>query len=61
MAELMPRDEKYLEVGLTPDQREIIVNIPATFDDGAHYIVFNPSQARQLARLLLRKATECKA
>lgn len=59
--------EKYLEVGLTPDEREIIVNVPMPYNDieetirrHGHHIVFSPDQARSLARLLVRKADECK-
>ena len=54
--------EKYLLVGLTPDEREIIINHPniQTDANGAGHIIFSPEQARHLARLLLRKAGECK-
>lgn len=62
---LMP--EKYLMVGLTPDGREICMNIPMPIADleaslarGGHHIIFSADQARGLARLLLRKADECK-
>lgn len=51
--------ENYLEVGLTPDEREIVVNVPAAPGAGAHHLVFSPAQARHLAKLLLRKADEC--
>ena len=53
---LLPQN--YLEVGLTPDEREIIVNVPAVNGDGAHHLVFSAYQARRLAKLLLRKAEE---
>jgi hypothetical protein len=55
------RPELYLEVGHTPDLREIIVNHPFIEQDarGGH-LVFSPEQARRFARLLLRKADECK-
>jgi len=46
-----------LEVGLSSDEREILINLP---DTGEHWIAFSPAQARNLARLLLRKADECK-
>lgn len=66
IGELLP-PEKYLMVGLTPDGREIVVNIPMPIADieaslarGGHHIVFSADQARGLARLLLRKADECK-
>lgn len=54
--------EKYLEVGLTPDGREVIINHPDLLPDanGVGHIVFSPEQARNLARLLLRKADLCK-
>jgi hypothetical protein len=54
--------ELYLEVGLTPDETEIIINHPAMLVDanGCGHIVFSPAQARHLAKLLLRKADECK-
>jgi hypothetical protein len=55
--------EKYLMVGLTPDEREVIINHPDLQPDanGVGHIVFSPAQARHLARLLLRKADECLA
>lgn len=53
-------DGKFLEIGFTPDEREVLINVPAAGDDTAHHIVFSPDQARNLARLLLRKADECK-
>jgi hypothetical protein len=54
--------EKYLEVGLTPDEREVVINHPDLQPDsrGVGHIVFSPAQARHLAKLLLRKASECK-
>jgi hypothetical protein len=54
--------EKYLEVGLTSDGREVIINHPVdpeTTRLGSGHLVFSPAQARHLARLLLRKADEC--
>lgn len=53
--------ERYLEVGLTPDQREVLINHPdiQTDANGCGHIVFSPAQARRLANLLLRKADEC--
>jgi hypothetical protein len=53
---------KYLEVGLTPDEREVVINHPDLQPDsrGIGHIVFSPAQARDLARLLMRKANECK-
>lgn len=57
------RPEHYLEVGLSSDEREIVINLPDPpgADPGSHWITFSPLQARHLARLLLRKAEECKA
>lgn len=57
---LMPQN--YLEVGLTADEREIVINHPDVRVDqnGCGHIVFSPAQARHLAKLLLRKADECK-
>lgn len=55
------RPEHYLEIGLTPDGREIVVNFPGDAYTPAHHTVFSADQARGLARLLLRKAEECKA
>lgn len=56
------RPENYLEVGLTPDEREVVINHPDLHVDaaGIGHIVFSPAQARHLAKLLLRKADECK-
>lgn len=52
---------RYLEVGLTPDGREVLINHPDLRPDanGVGHIVFSPAQARALARLLLRKADLC--
>lgn len=52
---------RYLEVGLTLDGREVIINHPDLQPDaaGCGHIVFSAAQARHLARLLLRKADEC--
>jgi hypothetical protein len=53
------RPEHYLEIGLTPDGREIVINFPGDEFTPAHHTVFSADQARNLARLLLRKAEEC--
>jgi hypothetical protein len=54
--------EHYLEVGLTQDERQVIINHPDLQVDehGCGHIIFSPSQAIHLAKLLLRKANECK-
>jgi hypothetical protein len=52
---------KCLEVGFTPDEREIIINIPEDGFTPASHVVFSAQQARNLARILLRKADECKS
>jgi hypothetical protein len=52
-----------LEVGLSMDEREVIINHPELTpspDGCGGHIVFSPEQARSLARLLLQKAQECK-
>lgn len=56
------RPENYLEVGHTPDGREVVINHPNLLTDsrGVGHIVFSPAQARALAKLLLRKADECR-
>lgn len=56
-----PVGENTLMVGLTKDETEVVINHPnlLTDKDGAGYIVFSPSQARDLANLLLKKADEC--
>lgn len=50
------RPANYLEVGLSSDEREVIINLP---DVGEQWITFSPAQARALAKVLLRKADEC--
>jgi len=58
---LMP--SKFLEVGITPDEREVIINHPVdpqSIADGCGWITFSPAQARSLAKLLLSKADLCK-
>lgn len=49
-----------LEVGITED-RMVVVNHPDLKPDanGCGHIIFSPSQARALAKLLRKKATEC--
>jgi hypothetical protein len=52
-----------LEVGLSTDERDVIVNHPELTpnpDGQGGHIVFSPQQARDFAALLLRKAAECK-
>jgi hypothetical protein len=51
----------FLEVGLSEDQREVIINHPDLEPDenGCGHIVFSPAEARALARMLLAKAAEC--
>lgn len=55
-------DKYQLEVGITPDGREVIVNHPemepSPNERGGH-IVFSPQQARDFAALMFRKAGEC--
>lgn len=53
------RPDHYLEIGLTPDGREVIINFPGDAYTPAHHTVFSADQARNLARLLLRKSDEC--
>lgn len=53
------RPEHYLEIGLMPDGREIVINFPGDAYTPAHHTVFSADQARNLARLLMRKADEC--
>lgn len=51
-----------LEVGLSPDERDVVVNHPEMTPnpggEGGH-IVFSPQQARDFAALMLKKAGEC--
>ncbi len=51
-----------LEVGITEDLREVVVNHPDLRPDasGVGHIVFSPEQARAFAHTLLAKAAECK-
>lgn len=55
--------EGFLEVGLSEDQREVVVNHPDLKPDenGVGHIVFSPNQARNIAHTILRKATEAEA
>ncbi len=50
----------YLEVGISLDGKEIVVNHPDLLPDenGVGHIVFSPDQARYLGNLLIRKANE---
>jgi hypothetical protein len=47
----------YLQVGITPDTHEVIINLDHE-RNGIGHIVFSPNQARTLAYLLLRKAND---
>ncbi len=51
----------WLEVGLTQDERQVIINHPElkTDENGCGHIIFSPDEARALAQLLLKKADEC--
>lgn len=51
----------YLEVGLTEDEREVIINHPDLQADanGCGHIIFSPEEARGLADLLRKKADLC--
>lgn len=53
----------FLEVGLSADGKEVVVNHPDLKPDehGVGHIVFSPSEARNLAMLLLEKADETDA
>jgi hypothetical protein len=57
------RPHGILFVGLTADEREVVINHPDLQPDenGAGHIVFSPAQARNLAKLLLQKADEAKS
>lgn len=59
--ELLPPGN-FLEVGHTQSGRCVLINHPNLLVDarGCGHIVFSPDEARNLARLLLRKADECK-
>jgi hypothetical protein len=50
----------YLEIGISEDRRDVVVNHPDIDPDkrGVGHIVFSPAQARHLARLLNAKADE---
>jgi hypothetical protein len=61
LSQTLLRPEKYLEVGLSIDSREVVVNHPLQpHESGIGHIVFSPAQARAFAKLLLRKADECR-
>ncbi len=65
LAQEIERDDAppagYLQVGLSPDCREVIVNHPDLQPDanGVGHLVFSPDQARTFAHLLLAKADKC--
>lgn len=64
MPEVLRGLGKYeLEVGISPDGREVIVNHPEMDPNptgsGGH-IVFSPQQARDFAALMVQKAGECR-
>lgn len=51
-----------LEIGVSEDGREVIVNHPDLQPDaeGIGHIVFSPAQAREFAALLLKHADRCR-
>lgn len=51
-----------LEIGITPDEREVIMNMPHTPDNGTGFVhfAFTPMQAFALGEKLIKKAGECK-
>jgi hypothetical protein len=52
--------EGFLEVGLDTEKLEVVINHPDLNPDanGVGHIVFSPDQARALAQLLWRHASE---
>jgi hypothetical protein len=56
----MDKTEGFLEVGISEDGREVVVNHPDLKPDknGVGHIVFSPAQARSLAESLLAKAAD---
>ena len=52
-----------LEVGLSADESEVVINLPFCPDDGTGWthVTFSPEQARGLARLLSQKADDAHA
>jgi len=52
-----------IEIGVSPDEREVIANLPYTPDNGSGFVhfAFSPRQALNLAAALIKKAKECKA
>jgi hypothetical protein len=54
------RTKGILEVGITENGREVVINHPDLKPDaqGVGHIVFSPDQARNLGRLLILKANE---
>lgn len=62
--ELMEEPSKnMLYVGLSFDECEVVINHPQllTDKDGNGYLTFSPDQARNLGKLLLLKASQCRA
>jgi len=53
----------FLEIGCTPDYREVVINHPQLDVDehGCGHIVFSPAEARGLAALLIKHADLCDA
>jgi hypothetical protein len=49
-----------LQIGITEDYRDVIINHPDLHPDvnGVGHIIFSPEQAKNLARLLLEKAED---
>jgi hypothetical protein len=52
----------HLIVGLSPDETEVIVNVPFQADNGTGWthVTFSREQAESFGRLVLLKAGECK-
>lgn len=50
------------EIGLSPDEREVVMNLPSTPDNGTGFVhyVFTPHQAINAAEVLIKAARQCK-
>ena len=52
----------HLIIGLTPDETEVVLNVPTTPGNTTlwEHVIFSPEQAESIGKLFLAKAKQCR-
>jgi hypothetical protein len=52
----------HLIIGLTPDETEVVLNVPTTPGNSTlwEHVIFSPEQAESIGKLFLAKAKQCR-